>query len=202
MKYRIASSVIICLLSFLITTVIVLVVIYISSASPNMTDSMFIPASVIDVPKDQDVVVNVYPISMVPKVFDGKRTCEIDLNNIEKGWITNNYDGKCRLVFERRDSSLVEILKEDGLDYYFYAEIIPQQRLRYFDLSEFFGANKSVPYSSDYMPQYYPDSVKVAISNYFTVRLALLCWIIFNIGITLTVILINKHLIKSKSGRI
>ena len=75
-------------------------------------DSMFIPATVKQSLESEDIIVRVYPISVVPHSPGEDEVRELKLNQIDRGWVTNMYNGNCRLVFERRDSYLINVIKE------------------------------------------------------------------------------------------
>lgn len=197
MKRRKAISIAICVAFFILSTFILLFASCLFKATPNMNDELFVPAFVKELPKEQDVVVQIYPISVVSQTLREKCAGEFYLSEIEKGWMTDLYDGNCRLIFEIKDSSLKEYVQDDGQNYFFFAEIVPRNRLRVYDVFALMSNYDSAPFSSDFPRQYYPDSVESAIGNYYTSRCIVACWAIFNTGLIVSVILFNKRKIKT-----
>lgn len=130
-----------------------------------MGDSLFVPASVDKVSDDQDVVVSIHPI--YPYREELNEFSELSLNDIEKGWITEYYNGYCRLIFELSDSNLAYDSNLEGFRQYFYADLIPRQRLILEDQFDMLIASSVDPFASDEKPTYYPDSIQNGISEYY-----------------------------------
>lgn len=139
-----------------------------SLGEPNMGDSLFVPASIEKVSDDQDVVVPIHPI--YPYREELKEYSELSLNDIEKGWITEYYNGYCRLIFELSDSNLAYDLNLEGFRQYFYADLIPRQRLILEDQFDMLIASSVDPFASDEKPTYYPDSIQNEIYMYYHLK--------------------------------
>lgn len=139
-----------------------------SLGEPNMGDSLFVPASVDKVSDDQDVVVSIHPI--YPYREELNEFSELSLNDIEKGWITEYYNGYCRLIFELSDSNLAYDLNLEGFRQYFYADLIPRQRLILEDQFDMLIASSVDPFASDEKPTYYPDSIQNGIYMYYHLK--------------------------------
>lgn len=133
-----------------------------------MGDSLFVPASIEKVSDDQDVVVPIHPI--YPYREELKEYSELSLNDIEKGWITEYYNGYCRLIFELSDSNLAYDLNLEGFRQYFYADLIPRQRLILEDQFDMLIASSVDPFASDEKPTYYPDSIQNEIYMYYHLK--------------------------------
>lgn len=95
-------------------------------ANPNMEDSLFVPVTVKDVADDKDIVVPVTGVAPQPK--DSELPEEMNLNDLDHGWLVYDKWGKCRIIFET----------EKSFTNYAYAENIPRSRLSLDDkLDEF-----------------------------------------------------------------
>ena len=134
MKRRLKVTVIICSVFLIITTLLTLLVAHISTPSINLKNDLCVPVSVKKVPEDQDVMVRIKPAEgILPHGWNDEEH-ELGLNEINKGWITDYYDGKCRLVFLKKDSTGNEdVFWADRLygnyKQYYYAEIVPRNRV-------------------------------------------------------------------------
>ena len=186
-------SISVCATFFIVSTLILFVVCYLSKATPNMNDELFVPASVKEVPEEQDIAVQIHPISVVDQTLREKCAGEFRLSDIQKGWMTNLYDGNCRLIFELKNSSLKDFVQDDGQKYYFYAEIVPRNRLNVYDVFALMGKHNSAPFSSGDTPKYYPDSVESAITGYYMSRCAVAGWVILNALVIVSAIVIGRR---------
>ena len=131
MKSRLKVTVIICSAFLVITTLLMLFAGYISLPSINLKNVLCVPVSVKKVSEDQDIVVQIKPCGMLPHGWNDEDH-EMNLNDIKKGWITDYYDGKCRLVFLKEDSTGSEEVFGNSTflgNYKYYAEIVPRNRV-------------------------------------------------------------------------
>ena len=188
-------SIAVCVSFFILSTFAFVTLSYLSESAPNMNGALFVPASVKEVPEEQDVSVKLYPISVVSQSLREKCAGDYRLSDIKKGWMTNLYNGHCRLIFELKDSGLREFVQDDR-HCYFYAEIVPRNRLNVYDVFALIGNHESVPFTSEGSHLYYPDSVEAAIKNYYTSRCVAICWIVLNTVSIVTVIIVNRHLVE------
>ena len=81
-------SISVCATFFIVSTLILFVVCYLSKATPNMNDELFVPVSVKEVPEEQDIAVQIHPISVVDQTLREKCEGEFRLSDIQKGWMT------------------------------------------------------------------------------------------------------------------
>ena len=109
MRRRIVKSIIICFVICAVGSLLIWLFTDFILMAPNMNDELLVPADVVKVPEDQDITVQIYPLFVLPAGFRENYVSEVKLNEIEKGWIINYYDGKCRLAFNREDSSLKDL---------------------------------------------------------------------------------------------
>ena len=186
-------SISVCATFFIVSTLILFVVSYLSKATPNMNDELFVPVSVKEVPEEQDIAVQIHPISVVDQTLREKCAGEFRLSDIQKGWMTNLYDGNCRLIFELKNSDLKNFVQDDGQKCYFYVEIVPRNRLNVYDVFALMGKHNSVPFSSGDTPKYYPDSVESAIAGYYMSRGAVAGWVILNALVIASAIVIERR---------
>ena len=115
-KLAVIISVILYVLFFLITAIGY----YIGSgmhAHPGLGTNSFAPANVKKVPEDEDILVNVYT---------GHEEFEVNLNDINSGWIVRQYNGQCGLVFSYENGNYSTL---------YYVEIIPRERLKILDIT-------------------------------------------------------------------
>ena len=131
MKSRLKVTVIICSAFLVITTLLMLFAGYISLPSINLKNVLCVPVSVKKVSEDQDIMVQIKPCGMLPHGWKDEDHV-LGLNEINKGWITDYYDGKCRLVFLKEDSTGSEEVFGNSpflRNYRYYAEIVPRNRV-------------------------------------------------------------------------
>ena len=105
-------SISVCATFFIVSTLILFVVNYLSKATPNMNDELFVPVSVKEVPEEQDIAVQIHPISVVDQTLREKCAGEFGLSDIQKGWMTNLYDGNCRLIKKKKNSDLKDFVQD------------------------------------------------------------------------------------------
>ena len=148
MKPRIVVSIILCSIFLLLSVSFYLLIGYVNKGShPGLDVNSFAPAKVKIVSADEDIVVNVYPSG---GLAHRSSMFEANLNAIDKGWIVCQYDGKCRLFFEGSDCSFENADKRD----YYYAEIIPRERLRVTDITARLKDEPEDPFDDDTVTVY------------------------------------------------
>ena len=158
---------------------------------PNMGDSMFIPAFVEVVPTEEDIMVPVYAIFPY-RPDEMSQISELSLNDINNGWITDYYDGNCRLIFNMNDSVIANQIDMGDLSQhqYFYADYVPRERLVLENKWDMLTENKTDPFEVADKPHYYPDSIQGGIYNYYHFKPSNLTrnWLIRNAVIVLVVV--------------
>ncbi|MBR3247103.1 MAG: hypothetical protein IKG03_01740 [Clostridiales bacterium] len=133
MKSQLKVTIIVCSVFLIVTTLLMLFVAYISTPSIDLKKVLCVPVSVKKVPEDQDILVQIEPCGLMPHGWNDEEH-ELSLNDINRGWITDYYDGKCRLVFLKEDSTGSEDVFGNYKSYgrnkeYYYAEIVPRNRV-------------------------------------------------------------------------
>ena len=152
---------------------------------------MFVPASVIKVSDEQDDLVKVYPIGMLPHgYYDMEQTTEVYINEIEEGWITNLYEGDCRLIINIVDSNIPDIWL-DNYNHYYYVERIPRSRLLVTDNLAILQDDSTNPFENEQSPSYVNDSIDKAIRRYYSSRKVVSYLIVSNIVVLVLIITVN-----------
>ena len=171
-----------------ISTLRMLYVRDISWGKPNMDDSLFVPASINKVPDDQDVTVPFHAIFPYRKELND--FSELRLNDIEKGWISDYFNGHCRLIFELSDSSLANYAHEEGYKQYCYVDLVPRKRLILDDKYDLLIPGIFDPFALGEEPIYYPDSIQGGIYEYYHLKSLHLTrnWLIRNFVIIVVVL--------------
>ena len=117
MRARKVVSIVFCSIFLFLSVSVYLLIGYVNKGvHPGLDVNSFAPAKVKKVSEDEDIVVTVYPsggLAHRDSIF------EANLNDIAKGWIVCQYDGKCRLFFEGSDCSFENAANRD----YYYAVI-------------------------------------------------------------------------------
>ena len=151
-------------------------------ANPNMEDSLFVPVTVKDVADDKDIAVPVTGVELQPKYSELPE--EMNLNDLDHGWLVYNKWGKCRIIFET----------EKTFTNFAYADNIPRSRLSLDDkLDEFSVIFRAQQHQST---SYYSDSIKSGIYQYPAItrvtRQGILVSAVFIAGAVVVNILISK----------
>ena len=166
---------------------------------PGLHTASFAPATVIRVSDSEDIVVKVYPVCGIARhgseVSSGY---EIKLNNIKEGWLVVQYQGNCRLLFDIKDADMedfYEFLPHEH--HYYYAEIIPKQRLSVTDITARLGEEPTDPFDSDKLPMYQDCCVAEEIHEYSYPRTKTPYYLIADAVVILVVaaanVVISKH---------
>ena len=151
MKHRTKVSIVICVVFLIVSSLIFAAYKYISSYNhPGVKTVSFAPAKVVKVNEDDDIVVKVYPAVGVRPHGLNENYREVSLNQIKKGWLINQYKGNCRLLFEINDSDVEDFYRHISSKHYYYAEIIPEGRLRITDPTARHYEDPSDPFTPDY----------------------------------------------------
>lgn len=197
-RRQIIVSIIIYAVYFVISLSLVLGLLYLTRPLPKMNASMFVPASVIKVSDEQDDLVKVYPIGMLPHgYYDMEQTTEVYINEIEEGWITNLYEGDCRLIINIADSNIPDIWL-DNYNHYYYAERIPHSRLLVTDNFAILQDDSTNPFENEQSPSYVNDSIDKAIRRYYSSRKVVSYLIVSNIAVLVLIIIVNIIIILKK----
>ena len=150
----------------LLSTVWMFLIRYLETPYPNMEGYLFVPVFVDEVAADQDIVVSVTPIG--PQAKNSEIVTELNLNEIDKGWVTHQYRGKCRIIFDINDSSIGDTIPSDSYVAYefYYADLVPRDRLTKEDRFDLMIGTLTDPFASGKEPTFYSDSIKGGIFNY------------------------------------
>lgn len=190
-RRQIIVSIIMYAVYSVIALLLVLGLLYLTRPLPKMNASMFVPASVIKVSDEQDDLVKVYPIGMLPHgYYDMEHTTEVYINEIEEGWITNLYEGDCRLIISIADSNIPDIWL-DNYNHYYYAERIPRSRLLVTDNLAILQDDSTNPFENEQSPSYVNDSIDKAIRRYYSSRKVVSYLIVSNIVVLVLIITVN-----------
>lgn len=128
---------------------------------PGVKTASFAPAKVVKVNDEADIIVNVYPAAGIRPHGLNENYREVNLNRINKGWLINQYNGNCRLLFEINDSDMEDFYHHTGNKHYYYAEIIPKDRLRITDPT----ARHKEDLSDPFVQEYFTDLADCCIST-------------------------------------
>ena len=203
MRRRIVKSIIICFVICAVGSLLIWLFTDFILMEPNMNDELLVPADVVKVPEDQDITVQIYPLFVLPAGFRENYVSEVKLNEIEKGWIINYYTGKCRLAFNREDSSLkdLDFSVDPYLRCFFFAEIIPKDRLKLTDIFKPLIQDKTDPFEAGKPPAFpvYPDSLAISIDQWPFIRKMIIFTIVFNASVILLTAVINVCISKRKN---
>ena len=200
MKLRTRVSIIICVVFLLLSSSLFAFAGYISSGGhPGLNTNSFAPAVIKKVPDEKDITVKVFPTGG-PKMhgFDYENGYEVKLNCIRKGWIVAKYNGNCRLLFEISDADMEDFGPGYEKKHYYYAEIIPRQRLRVTDITARQRDDPENPFTSGKTPAYLSCCISSEVYNYRVPRVyPLVCagvnlvFILFVMGINLLIKIIR-----------
>ena len=137
MKRRTIVSIILCAVFLILSVSFYALGCYISiGGHPGLDGYVFAPAAIKKVSVDKDIVVSVYPTGAVrPHGFDEDHPLKINLNDIDKGWIINKFDGKCRVLFLIKNANMEDIWGDYISEHYYYADLVPRERLRVLDIA-------------------------------------------------------------------
>ncbi len=187
----------------LLSTVWMFLIKYLETASPNMEEYLFVPVYVDEVAADQDIVVSVTPIG--PQGKNSETVTELNLNEIDKGWVTHLYGGKCRIIFDINDSSIGDQISSDSYVAYqfYYADLVPRDRLTKEDRFDLMIGNLTDPFASGKEPTFYFDSVQGGIYNYYWMkdRHYTRNWIIRNVVLIGAAIAIDTCITRCRKAR-
>ncbi len=174
MKRRIVISLIVCAVFFVITSAFFALKWYIYSSGYHGIDTpLFVSVNVTKVPAEEDIKVTAYPPGdLRPHGSDPNQIRELNLNDIEKGWIINLYNGNCRLLFEVNDAAMENIwdYEIDHANHYYYAEIVPKSRLEVTDPFSILHDDKTDPFAQEEKPHFLSHSVDMEISEHRMIR--------------------------------
>ena len=195
MKRRIVISLIVCAAFLVITSSFFALKWYIySSGYPGIDTPLFISADVTKVPAEEDIKVSAYPpTDLRPHGSDANQIRELDLNDIEKGWIINQYNGNCRLLFEVNDAAMENIwdYEIDHANHYYYAETVPKSRLKVTDTLSILHDDKTDPFVQEKQPHFLSHSVDMKIAEHRMIRSCIRSAAIVNGVFIVLVILFN-----------
>ena len=149
MNIRIKVSIIICVIFLILSSAITAFNYYINVRLPGVSSKSFAPVTVNKVPEDEDIVVQVYQTGIARHNDQSEYSnSEIALNQVDKGWLTYQYQGYCLLVFDAKDSTLEPIDDITGEKEYYIAMQVPISRLKITDLSARHGEETADPFES------------------------------------------------------
>ena len=192
MKIRKTFSIILCVVFIAVTSLAYTVLNFLSSNDPRgINTSSFAPARIIKT-DGEDIIVKVYPTGgIIPHDPKFKDHPEISLNCIRKGWIIARYQGYCRLLFEAKDVDSEELTGRYGEINYFYAESIPQTRLRVTDHTAKLVDETNDPFNRDPHPTYMYYSIDEEKADYYSSRYGVLWYIAVDVIVVGLVIGVN-----------
>ena len=174
MKRRIVISLIVCAVFFVITSAFFAIKWYINSSGYHGIDTpLFVSVNVTKVPAEEDIKVTAYPpTDLRPHGSDLNQIKELNLNDIDKGWIINQYNGNCRLLFEVNDAAMENIwdYEIDHANHYYYAEIVPKSRLEVTDPFSIPHDDKTDPFAQEEQPHFLSHSIDMEISEHRMIR--------------------------------
>ena len=174
MKRRIVISLIVCAVFFVITSAFFAIKWYINSSGYHGIDTpLFVSVNVTKVPAEEDIKVTAYPpVDLRHHGSDLNQIKELNLNDIDKGWIINQYNGNCRLLFEVNDAAMENIwdYEIDHANHYYYAEIVPKSRLEVTDPFSILHDDKTDPFAQEEQPHFLSHSIDMEISEHRMIR--------------------------------
>lgn len=174
MKRRVVISLIVCAAFLVITSAFYALKWYINSSGYHGIDTpLFVSVNVTKVPAEEDIIVTAYPpVDLRPHGSDLNQIKELNLNDIDKGWIINQYNGNCRLLFEVNDAAMENIwdYEIDHANHYYYAEIVPKSRLEVTDPFSILHDDKTDPFAQEEQPHFLSHSVDMEISEHRMIR--------------------------------
>lgn len=174
MKRRVVISLIVCAAFLVITSAFYALKCYIYSSGYHGIDTpLFVSVNVTKVPAEEDIKVTAYPpVDLRPHGSDLNQIKELNLNDIDKGWIINQYNGNCRLLFEVNDAAMENIwdYEIDHANHYYYAEIVPKSRLEVTDPFSILHDDKTDPFAQEEQPHFLSHSVDMEISEHRMIR--------------------------------
>ena len=190
-RYWINISVALCIVFVLFSSGFCYIGNYLDKAQPSMHGKMFVPVNVRKVSPENDVTVTAHKVTLS---HAPENTAEMKLNEISKARIVNMYQERCRIVFDYRDSSLKDT--QTGEDPYWYAEIVPRNRLMVTDMFAKLKDDSTDTLAADYKPQLYEDSLRIswgAISNGYRIFVT----VIANAAVITFTVIINVVITKA-----
>ena len=196
MKTRKIVSIILCTVFLLLSlAVFALMKVINTGGHPGISSSSFAPARVIKVSDEKDIIVTVYPTGGITP--HGANACrEVNLNCIKKGWLVTQHQGNCRLLFEIKDADMEDFCGIGDSRHYYYAEIIPSDRLWITDFTARHSDEPTDPFNKDTHPSYLVCCINSDLYEYRFARHGILYLIGFNTGFILLItginVLINK----------
>ena len=146
MKRRVTVSIVLCVIVLVMTSAGYALHGYLNTGNhPGLSTLSFAPAAVKKVSDEKDITVRVYPTGEIMPHNDEEDIHEVRLNNIKRGWIVNRYGGNCRLLFEIKDADMDDFYSFYNDCHYYYAEMIPKDRLRITDITARQGEDPDPP---------------------------------------------------------
>lgn len=191
MSTRKKVSIILCVVFVLAYTLLTLLVNYLNSAyHPGIKSESFAPVKVIKASDEKDIFVTVYPSGIMP--HKGSNLFhEVNLNCIKKGWLINQYNGRCRLIFDVKDADMEDYALFTDRNHYYVAEIIPTNRLLITDITARHAEEATDPFVEGYIKDFSSCCIAKEISNYRTPRVTTVKLIAVNGGFILLVAGVN-----------
>ncbi len=190
-RYWINISVVLCIVFVLLSSGLCYIGNYLDKAQPSMHGKTFVPVKVRKVSPENDVTVTAHKVTLS---HAPENTVEMKLNDISKARIVNIYHEKCRIVFDYRDSGLKDTQTDE--DPYWYAEIVPKNRLTVTDMFAALKDDSTDTLAEDYKPQLYEDSLRISwggMSNGYRIFLT----VAVNIAVILLTVIINVLITKA-----
>lgn len=169
MKHRTTVSIFICILFLAVSSLLFALDEHLNTGMhPGLHTASFAPATVIRVSDSEDIVVKVYPVCGIPMHASEKSSgYEVKLNNITEGWLVAQYQGNCRLLFDIKDADMEDFYEFLPYEHhYYYAEIIPEQRISVTDITARLGDEPTDPFAADKLPMYQDCCVAEEIHEY------------------------------------
>ena len=179
-KLAVIISVILYVLFFLITALGYYLGMH---SGPGIDTNSFAPANVIKVPEEEDILVNVY---------SRHETFEVNLNDINSGWIVRQYDGQCGLLFSYENGTYSTL---------YYVEIIPRERLKILDITARHKDDPSYPFNGKAPANWFAGCYERELDRYYHLRHDLPVLAIAN-AVAALVLLGTNVLICKLTGRI
>ena len=193
MRNRVKVSIVICVVFLILSSAITAISHYINNGSlPGVSSKSFAPVTVNKVPEDEDVVVQVYQTGIARHNDQSEYSNpEIALNQVDRGWLTYQYQGYCLLVFDAKDSTLEPIADITGEKEYYIAMQVPISRLKITDLSARHGEETTDPFENSNRILIMSYSVESELNKLEDIQSGVLCCGAVNIAFIILVVGIN-----------
>ena len=192
MKRRVTVSIVLCVIVLVMTSAGYALHGYLNTGNHSGLSTLsFAPAAVKKVSDEKDIAVRVYPTGEIMPHNDEEDIHEVRLNNIKRGWIVNRYGGNCRLLFEIKDADMDDFYSFYNDCHYYYAEMIPKDRLRITDITARQGEDPEDPFANGKKPVFLSCCILSEMGRYNYPRTALLKCILINVLFVLIVVVVN-----------